>query len=220
MLTKQLFSSSYDCTLRHLDFSTLKSTELFSHTNEDMLITHFDLVPNGQEAWIADKNGGISHCDFREGHQERRRWVVQEEGRAAKLGGLSVNRMSTDFRMDDVNSTDDPASQSHLLVTAGNDQHLRIWDTRHFSHLNPRSTEMLSPPAPKSEPGEDSKPHINTYPTSSIPSEKVQNYQSSAKGKGLLRASYQHGKSCSAAYWDPWGRRILTTSYDDKLRSG
>jgi len=103
ILTIQLFSSSYDCTLRHLDFSTLKSTELFSHTNEDMLITHFDLVPNGQEAWIADKNGGISHCDFREGHQERRRWVVQEEGRAAKLGGLSVNRMSTDFRTDDVN---------------------------------------------------------------------------------------------------------------------
>ena len=59
-----------------------------------MLVTHFDLVPNGREAWIADKDGGISHCDFREGHEDRRRWVVQEEGRAAKLGGLSVNRKS------------------------------------------------------------------------------------------------------------------------------
>lgn len=57
-----------------------------------MLVTHFDLVPSGQEAWIADKNGGISHCDFREGKGSRRRWVVQEEGRAAKLGGISVNR--------------------------------------------------------------------------------------------------------------------------------
>jgi WD40 repeat protein len=91
----QLFSSSYDCTLRHLDFSTLKSTELFAHSNDDMLITHFDLMPSGQQAWLADKNGGISFCDFREGQQERKRWVVQEEGRAAKLGGLSVNRSSS-----------------------------------------------------------------------------------------------------------------------------
>lgn len=106
----------------------------------------------------------------------------------------------------------------HLLVTAGNDQHLRIWDTRHFSHLNPRSTEVLTPPP--SVKGEDGDPsRINTYPSSSIGSEKVNNYLSSTKGKGLHRASYQHGKSCSAAYWDPWGRRILTTSYDDKLRS-
>jgi hypothetical protein len=91
-LTPQLFSSSYDCSLRHLDFSTLISSELFAFTDEDMLVTHFDLVPSGQEAWIADKNGGISHCDFREGKGSRRRWVVQEEGRAAKLGGMSVNR--------------------------------------------------------------------------------------------------------------------------------
>ena len=103
----QLFSSSYDCTLRHLDFSTLKSTELFAHSNDDMLITHFDLMPSGQQAWLADKNGGISFCDFREGQQERKRWVVQEEGRAAKLGGLSVNR----------------ASSSTILVTRADPQH-------------------------------------------------------------------------------------------------
>ena len=90
----QLFTSSYDCTLRHLDFAKLTSTELFAHHNDDMLVTHFDLMPNGHEAWLADKNGGISHCDFREGQKDRRRWVVQEEGRAAKLGGLSVNRES------------------------------------------------------------------------------------------------------------------------------
>ena len=59
-----------------------------------MLVTHFDLIPSGKEAWIADKDGGVSHCDFREEKGSRRRWVVQEEGRAAKLGGLSVNRMS------------------------------------------------------------------------------------------------------------------------------
>ena len=115
------------------------------------------------------------------------------------------------------------ALQPHLLLTAGNDQHLRIWDTRHFSRLNPRSTEVITPPPTpkriKTESEDESKPKFNTYPTSNIGNEKVANYQASSKGKGLLRAAYQHGKSCSAAYWDPWGRRILTTSYDDKLRS-
>lgn len=43
---------------------------------------------------MVDKNGGISHWDTRESKKEsgRRRWVVQEEGRGAKLGGISVNR--------------------------------------------------------------------------------------------------------------------------------
>ncbi|WWD19513.1 hypothetical protein CI109_103974 [Kwoniella shandongensis] len=198
-----LFSSSYDCSLRHLDFSTFKSTELFAFTNEDMLITHFDLVPNGQEAWLADKNGGISHCDFRESksRKERRRWIVQEEGRAAKLGGISVNPL-----------------MPHLLVTAGNDQHLRIWDTRHLSSIPTLTNSLPTPPVnAKTESfGDSSFPP--SHLTAETDYEHLAKYQSSAKGKGLLRASWQHGKSCSSAYWDPWGRRVLTTSYDDKLR--
>jgi hypothetical protein len=71
---------------------TLKSEEYFALPDENMLITHFDLTPSGQEAWIADKDGGISHCDFREGKRGGRRWIVQDQGRAAKLGGISVNR--------------------------------------------------------------------------------------------------------------------------------
>lgn len=109
----------------------------------------------------------------------------------------------------------------HLIVTAGNDQHLRIWDARHLSKIQPRAIDKIAQPDPivkkESEDG-DVMPRLPTNPTSSIPFEQVDKYQSSAKGKGLLRASYQHGKSCSSAYWDPWGRRILTTSYDDRLR--
>jgi hypothetical protein len=92
MLMPQLISSSYDCSLRKLDFNTLTSTELFAFDDDDMLVTHFDLTPGGREAWITDKNGGISHCDFREPTGERRRWVVHDAGRSAKLGGISVNR--------------------------------------------------------------------------------------------------------------------------------
>lgn len=88
-----------------------------------------------------------------------------------------------------------------------------------MSKIQPRAIDNIVPhPSVKKE-GEDIEPTLLTHPTSSIPYEQVDKYQSSAKGKGLLRASYQHRKSCSAAYWDPWGRRILTTSYDDNLRS-
>lgn len=102
----------------------------------------------------------------------------------------------------------------HIICTAGNDQHLRVWDVRHLSKLQPTAAEALE--APQAEDGEEKS--ISTHPTSSIPYDRVTDYMKGAKGKGLLRASFQHGKSCSAAYWDPFGRRILTTSYDDKLR--
>jgi hypothetical protein len=84
---------------------------------------------------------------------------------------------------------------------------------RHLSRITPKATEALDPPADRPEDA------LDTFPTSSIPVERIESYMQGSKGKGLLRASYEHGKSCSAAYWDPTGRRILTTSYDDKLRS-
>lgn len=84
---------------------------------------------------------------------------------------------------------------------------------RHLGRITPKAAESLEAPTDRPEDA------IDTFPTSSIPVDRVQSYLQGAKSKGLLRSSYQHGKSCSAAYWDPTGRRILTTSYDDKLRS-
>ena len=40
----------------------------------------------------------------------------------------------------------------------------------------------------------------------------------SAKDNGTLRGEYEHGKSASSAFWDPRGRQIVSTSYDDTLR--
>ena len=96
----QLFTSSYDCTLRSLDLSTGISTELLTlntDPDDDILINHFDVAPNGLEVWLSDRLGGITHLDLREplgGKARARRWVVQDEGRGGKLGGMSVNRMS------------------------------------------------------------------------------------------------------------------------------
>ncbi|KAG2158180.1 WD40-repeat-containing domain protein [Suillus bovinus] len=38
------------------------------------------------------------------------------------------------------------------------------------------------------------------------------------EGKGVVRGIFQHGKSVSSAYWDPRGRSIVSTSYDDVIR--
>ena len=46
----------------------------------------------------------------------------------------------------------------------------------------------------------------------------VNDYASDTTGKGLLRAEFPHFKSVSSAYWDPRGRQIVSTSYDDTLR--
>jgi len=54
----------------------------------------------------------------------------------------------------------------HLVVTAGNDQHLRIWDVRHMSKIQPRAVDRLTPPPEVKGEGEDVKPHFDTHPTS------------------------------------------------------
>lgn len=46
----------------------------------------------------------------------------------------------------------------------------------------------------------------------------VDNFVQSAKGKGTLRGEHEHQKSASSAFWDPQGRQIVSTSYDDTLR--
>ena len=48
--------------------------------------------------------------------------------------------------------------------------------------------------------------------------EDVLKYDSSKAGNKTLVAQWPHGKSVSSAYWDPRGRSIVSTCYDDKLR--
>jgi hypothetical protein len=48
--------------------------------------------------------------------------------------------------------------------------------------------------------------------------ESLNEFMGSKKGGGTMRGEYQHNKSATAAYWDPRGRQIVSTSYDDRLR--
>ena len=47
----------------------------------------------------------------------------------------------------------------------------------------------------------------------------VDKFRASKGGTATLRAEWKHDKSVTSAYWDPRGRSIVSTSYDDALRS-
>jgi hypothetical protein len=46
----------------------------------------------------------------------------------------------------------------------------------------------------------------------------VDSFLDSEPGRGVLRAEYPHNQSATAAFWDPRGRGIVSTSYDNTLR--
>lgn len=46
----------------------------------------------------------------------------------------------------------------------------------------------------------------------------ISEFLESKQGKSCLRGEWRHDKSVSSAYWDPRGRAIVSTSYDDNLR--
>jgi hypothetical protein len=75
------------------------------------------------------------------------------------------------------------------------DEHGRIWDARKL--------HVLSVNAPE--------PRDFEY-------EQVTKFMSTKQGKGTSRGEWRHGRAIGAAHWDPHGRRIVSTSYDDTLR--
>ncbi|KAF9242088.1 WD40-repeat-containing domain protein [Melanogaster broomeanus] len=160
-----LYTTSYDCTIRQLSLVAGISQQIFS--SPDVLITSLDSHPSGHEMWISDASGGVTHLDLREG--------------ATRARCVSINPTSP-----------------HLLLAASNSRSLKLWDTRKLEGLT------LSK-------------HSSAVPLE-YDFDKVQGFVESKKGSGLLRGEHTHGKSVSSAYWDPRGRSIVSTSYDDTLR--
>jgi hypothetical protein len=85
----------------------------------------------------------------------------------------------------------------------------RIWDAR---KLNGMPVSLLDAAAQKAAKDK------STRHTLDFDGSVIKDYSQSAAGKGLYRGEWKHNKSASSAYWDPRGRQIVSTSYDDTLR--
>ncbi|KII88441.1 hypothetical protein PLICRDRAFT_161539 [Plicaturopsis crispa FD-325 SS-3] len=166
-----IYTSSYDCTIRTLSFTSGISREIF--TTEDALISSMDLAPSGHEMWISDALGGVIHLDLRQDKSKARWYALSDQ----KIGSVSVN-----------------PTNPHLLLTASNNRMLKIWDTRKFEDITTGPDDL------------------------EFDSDTVKTFVDSPNGKGLLRAEWRHDKSVSSAYWDPCGKSVVSTSYDDTLR--
>jgi hypothetical protein len=90
-----------------------------------------------------------------------------------------------------------------------------MWDSRKLQSLalGTLDTEALPTPPPSSPGGP-----ADSIPQLEVSLDTVTEFAKSKRGKGCLRVASQHGKSVSSAYWDPRGRGVVSTSYDDKLR--
>lgn len=174
-----VYTSSYDGTIRSLSFTTGISHEIYS-TGDETIITSIDLAPGGNEMWISDGQGGVTHLDLREDRSDTRWYGLSD----TKIGCISIN-----------------PTRPHFLITASNDRSLKIWDTRKLQDI-PVKLSDAAPGAAGLEFG----------------SETVSNFLETDPGRFCMRAEWRHEKSVSSAYWDPRGRSIVSTSYDNKLR--
>ncbi|KAF8892545.1 WD40 repeat-like protein [Infundibulicybe gibba] len=195
-----LYTSSYDCTIRCLSFTSGISREIYS-TDEAALITSIDLTPDGHEMWISDGQGGAAHLDLRE-DSSRARWYGLSD---LKIGSISINPTSP-----------------HFVLTASNNRSLKIWDTRNLRELSTDLSDDAPPTPPASSPGgpDNDIKHEAAATTSPLEfnSQTITEFLETKKGKSTMRAEWRHNKSVSSAYWDPRGRSIVSTSYDDTLR--
>lgn len=84
----KVFTSAYDCTIRNTNFTSGISREVFAM--DDRLISSIDLPPSGNELWISDGDGGLTHLDLRQDKSKARRWELSN----VKIGCVSVNPTS------------------------------------------------------------------------------------------------------------------------------
>ncbi|KAF8322317.1 uncharacterized protein EI90DRAFT_2483998 [Cantharellus anzutake] len=100
------------------------------------------------------------------------------------------------------------AGRSHLLCTASNDLSLKIWDLRKLMLIETRALVE----------GDDDGSKAKPPPVLEEDHEAATDFLSSKLGRGCILGQIEHKYSVSSDFWDPRGREIVTTCYDDNLR--
>ncbi|KAG0147965.1 hypothetical protein CROQUDRAFT_655560 [Cronartium quercuum f. sp. fusiforme G11] len=114
-----VYTSSYDSTIRELNFETKQSTEVLAGddlSSGEMLFSAFEFANEGREIWCSDNSGGLSHRDLREAKGKAKRWEMSKK----KIGCVSLC----------------PNSGDRWVVTAGLNREMRIWDLKILAGLS------------------------------------------------------------------------------------
>ena len=102
--------------------------------------------------------------------------------------------------------------------------YLRVWDTRMLETLSGRTLRSAPNSVGSASPRSPSKsksrgPSSMLGAPNLVDKVAVDKLLETKHGQTTMRARWLHGKSVSSAYWDPRGRSIVSTSYDDTIRS-
>ena len=98
----------------------------------------------------------------------------------------------------------------YQFILDSNSYICRLWDARKIQQI---PVSVLDP----EEEGAIPSPH-NSDDVQEADFNVVGRFLASKRGATTLRGEHSSQKSTSSAYWDPSGRRIVSTSYDDTLR--
>ncbi|KAK0503322.1 WD40-repeat-containing domain protein [Armillaria luteobubalina] len=125
-------------------------------------------------------------------------WVSDAAGGVTHLDLRQHQSKSTWYGLSDqkIGCVSVNPARPEFVLTASNSRSLRIWDVRKLKQLDTSSGSAVV----------------------EIGSESVNEFVESKKGKGCLRGEWRHDKSVSSAYWDPRGKSVVSTSYDDTIR--
>jgi WD repeat-containing protein 76 len=87
----QVYTSSYDRTVRVLSLGSGISSEVFYV--EEAIVCSIDLSPENHEMWISDASGGVTHLDLRQDKNKAKWYQLSTE----KIGSVSVNPTRPQF---------------------------------------------------------------------------------------------------------------------------
>ncbi|KAF6765248.1 WD40-repeat-containing domain protein [Ephemerocybe angulata] len=162
---------------------------------------------NSREVFSTDSNNLVNCIDISpDGHEM---WISDSQGWATQLDPREAKHRARSYALSDnkIGSISINPTRPHFIATASNSRFVKVWDVRKLSAM-------------VAEMGDDAAATSDEERPSTIDflGETVNEYMQSEAGKGGLRGEFLHGKSATAAYWDPRGRQIVSTSYDDTLR--
>lgn len=185
--------SSISC----IKFDPIDAHSVFT-TSYDCTIRRLSFVSSVSHQIFSSGDTLITSIDLPPSGHEM--WISDTSGTITHYDLREGEKHTRRYQLSDnkIGSVSVNPTSPHLLITASNNRFVRLWDSRKLQTLT-LGTDSAGP-----------VDHDYDHET-------IQTFMGSTQGRGLMRAEFQHGKSATSAQWDPRGRSIVSTSYDDSV---